>query len=38
MRVAFELDPQASDVADLRLDLLRDGRAAGEVWVYRWTE
>lgn len=38
IRVAFEIDPQGNAIADLRLDLLRDGRAAGEVWVYRWTE
>lgn len=38
IRVAFEIDPQSSTVADLRLDLLRGGRAAAEVWVYRWTE
>lgn len=38
VRVAFEIDPQGNDVVDLRLDLLRGGAAAGEVWVFRWTE
>lgn len=38
IRVEFDLDPQGNQSVDLRLDLLRDGRAAGEVWVYRWTE
>lgn len=38
VRVAFELDTQGNDIADLRMDLLRGGRPAGEVWVYRWTE
>lgn len=38
IRVAFEVDPQGNEAVDLRLDLLRNGAPAGEVWVYRWTE
>lgn len=38
IRVAFDFDPQSGQSADLRMDLLQGGRAAGEVWVYRWTE
>jgi glucans biosynthesis protein len=38
VRVAFEVDPQGNDSVDMRLDLLRDGAPAGEVWVYRWTD
>jgi len=41
VRASFELDPQDTDVAELRLRLLRSGaredRAASETWLYRWT-
>jgi glucans biosynthesis protein len=38
LRVGFQLIPGAADVAELRL-LLRDarGRAASDVWLWRWT-
>ncbi len=36
LRVSFDLEPAAEE-ADLRVDLLRDGAPAGEVWLYRWT-
>ncbi|MFV0474569.1 MAG: glucan biosynthesis protein [Pikeienuella sp.] len=36
-RVAFDLDPAGADVVDLRVSLLRDGAAASEVWIYRWS-
>lgn len=38
VRVAFEVDPQGAEAVDMRLDLLRNGAPAGEVWVYRWTD
>lgn len=38
IRVAFEVEPQGNEAVDLRLDLLRNGAPAGEVWVFRWTE
>jgi glucans biosynthesis protein len=41
VRASFELDPGDSDVAELRLRLVRDGpkgdRPASETWLYRWT-
>jgi glucans biosynthesis protein len=37
VRVAFDLQPDGQESADLRVDLLRDGQPAGEVWVFRWT-
>lgn len=37
LRVSFDLDPGGQESAELRLDLMRDGRPAGEVWVSRWT-
>lgn len=37
LRVAFDLDPQGQESVDLRVDLLRDGAPAAEVWVFRWT-
>lgn len=36
-RVSFDLNPAGADVVDLRVSLLRDGAAASEVWIYRWT-
>ncbi len=36
LRVTFDLETAGED-SDLRVDLFRDGRPAGEVWVYRWT-
>lgn len=36
LRVSFVLEPAAEE-ADLRVDLLRDGAPAAEVWLYRWT-
>ena len=38
IRVAFEIDPQGAESVDMRLDLLRGGQPAGEVWVFRWTD
>lgn len=41
VRASFELDPGDSDVAELRLRLVRNGprgdRPASETWLYRWT-
>ncbi len=37
LRVSFDLNPEGQDAADLRVDVLRDGRAVTEVWVDRWT-
>ena len=36
-RLAFSFDPGARDAVELRAQLLRDGRAVSEVWLYRWT-
>ena len=37
VRASFELDSGSSDVAELRLRLLRDGQPVTETWLYRWT-
>jgi glucans biosynthesis protein len=37
IRASFELDPGSSDVAELRVRLLREGRPVTETWLYRWT-
>ncbi len=37
VRVTFELDPAGQETAELRVDLLRGGQPAAEVWVSRWT-
>ncbi len=36
-RVHFELDPNSESLAELRLVLEQDGKAASETWLYRWT-
>ncbi|WGH78633.1 glucan biosynthesis protein [Jannaschia ovalis] len=36
-RLAFTFDPAARDAVELRAQLMRDGRAVSEVWLYRWT-
>lgn len=37
LRVSFELDPEGSDLVELRIDLLKGGEPVTEVWAYRWT-
>jgi glucans biosynthesis protein len=37
VRLEFDLNTEGADSIDLRAELLRDGRPAGEVWVFRWT-
>lgn len=36
-RVAFELDPERADVAELRLVLMSNGKPWSETWLYRWS-
>jgi glucans biosynthesis protein len=36
-RVSFTLDPQKSDLCELRLELKFDDSRRAEVWLYRWT-
>jgi glucans biosynthesis protein len=35
--LGFDLDPGAAGAADLRAVMTREGRAASETWLYRWT-
>jgi len=37
LRASFELDTNNVDLAELRLVLVKDGKAASETWLYRWT-
>lgn len=37
VRATFELDLSSSDVAELRLRLMRGDRPVSETWLYRWT-
>jgi len=37
LRLAFDLDVGEAELAELRAQILRDGRRLSEVWVYRWT-
>ncbi|KIC08183.1 glucan biosynthesis protein G [Leisingera sp. ANG-M1] len=37
MRLAFYFDPGERTHAELRAQLLKDGKPASEVWLYRWT-
>lgn len=36
-RLAFSFDPAGARYAELRAQLVLDGRALSEVWLYRWT-
>jgi glucans biosynthesis protein len=36
VRLAFSFDPQERTQAELRAQLMRDGQAISEVWLYRW--
>jgi glucans biosynthesis protein len=36
-RVRFELDPEKSNLAELRLCLQKEGKPVTETWLYRWT-
>lgn len=36
-RLALSFDPEEVAVADLRAQLLMEGRPVSEVWLYRWT-
>jgi glucans biosynthesis protein len=37
LRLAFSFAPNEINHVELRLQLRRDGKAASEVWLYRWT-
>jgi periplasmic glucans biosynthesis protein len=37
VRASFELDPAGTDVAELRLRILKGDKPASETWLYRWT-
>ena len=37
LRLAFRFDPGKRQMVELRAQLRRDGAAASEVWLYRWT-
>ncbi len=37
LRASFELDPNDSDLVELRLRILRGDRPITETWLYRWT-
>ncbi len=37
VRLAFKYDPEEATAADLRVQLIKDGRSVTEVWLYRWT-
>ena len=37
LRLAFGFDPGDRDHVELRAQLRKDGQAASEVWLYRWT-
>ena len=37
-RATFELDPEGAHLSELRLILLKSGKPASEIWLYRWTD
>lgn len=37
LRLAFSFDPGERKMVELRAQLRKEGRAASEVWLYRWT-
>jgi glucans biosynthesis protein len=37
IRLTLSFDPGDANLVELRAQLLRDGRPASEVWLYRWT-
>jgi periplasmic glucans biosynthesis protein len=37
LRATFELDTGNASLIELRAQLRRDGQAASEIWLYRWT-
>jgi glucans biosynthesis protein len=37
LRASFELDPNDSDLVELRLRILRGDKPITETWLYRWT-
>jgi glucans biosynthesis protein len=37
LRASFELDTNNVDLAELRLVVTKNGKAASETWLYRWT-
>jgi glucans biosynthesis protein len=37
LRLAFSFAPNEENHVELRLQLRRNGAAASEVWLYRWT-
>ncbi|MEM0934709.1 MAG: glucan biosynthesis protein G [Pseudomonadota bacterium] len=36
-RLAFKFDPEGGEAAELRAQLVKDGKSLTEVWLYRWT-
>jgi periplasmic glucans biosynthesis protein len=36
VRLSFDLDPQNTDVAELRALITRGGKPITETWLYRW--
>lgn len=37
VRLAFKFDPGEATAAELRVQLVKDGKSLTEVWLYRWT-
>jgi glucans biosynthesis protein len=37
-RATFELDTEGTHLSELRLVLLKSGKPASEIWLYRWTD
>jgi len=37
LRLAFSFNPGKRKMVELRAQLRRDGAAASEVWLYRWS-
>ena len=37
LRASFDLDPNAADLIELRLRVMRGDAPVSETWLYRWT-
>ena len=37
VRLAFKFEPGEAELAELRVQLVKDGKSLSEVWLYRWT-
>jgi glucans biosynthesis protein len=37
LRASFELDTNDEPVAELRMIVMKNGKAGSETWLYRWT-